>query len=90
MPSNNHYRTAASAAKFAGRIAEHSAINLARFATTDHTGSSKFLANLPSLGFVDTFTIVAAHIFATILGAFVSGFLMFLLIAYGIPALLML
>ena len=90
MPSNNHYRTAASAAKFAGRIAEQSAICLARFATTDHTGSAKFFANLPSLNFVDTFTIVAAHIFATILGAIVSGFLMFLLIAYGIPALLIL
>ena len=28
MPSNNHYRTAASAAKFAGRIAEKSAVGL--------------------------------------------------------------
>jgi len=90
MPSNNHYRTAASAAKFAGRIAEKSAVGLARWATTDHTGSAKFFANLPALGFVDTLTIVAAHVFATILGACVSGFLIFLLIAYGIPVLLML
>jgi hypothetical protein len=65
-------------------------VGLARFATTDHTGSSKFFANLPALGFANTLTIVAAHIFATILGTFVSGYLMFVLVAYGIPALLFL
>ncbi len=90
MPSNDHYRTATSAFRFTAHIIEQSAISLARFATTDHTGSSKFFADLPSFGLANTLTIVAAHIFATILGAFVSGFLMFLLIAYGIPALLML
>lgn len=90
MPSNNYHRTATAAFRFTARIAEQSTICLARFATSDHTGSAKFFANLPRLNFVDTFTIVAAHIFATILGAFVSGCLMFLLIAYGIPSLLML
>jgi len=63
-------------------------LGLARWATTDHTGSAKFLANLPPLGFIDTLSIILVHIVTTILGAIVSGFLMFLLIAFGIPMLL--
>jgi hypothetical protein len=97
MPSNNRYRTATSAAKYASKFANHSAkyaskaiIGLARWATTDHTGSAKFLANIPSMGFFNTITMLLAHLLFGMLGAVVSGFLMFLLIAYGIPALLFL
>ncbi len=89
MPSAKSYRTAASAAKFAGLIAEKSAVGLARFVMSDPSGSSKFFANMPRLGFIDTLTIVLVQIVTTILGACVSGFLLYLLIAYGIPALLM-
>jgi hypothetical protein len=45
MPSNNHYRTAAFAAKYASKYASKASLGLARWATTDHTGSTKFLAN---------------------------------------------
>ena len=94
MPSNNRYRFTA---KHASRFANHSAkyatkaiFGLGRFVTSDHTGSTKFLANMPSMGFVDTITMLLAHLLFGMLGAVVSGFLMFLLIAYGIPALLFL
>ena len=94
MPSNNRYRTAARAAnhsaKFAGQMTSKAIVRLGRWATTDHTGSAKLLANMPSMGFIDTITMLLAHLLFGILGAVVSGFLFFLLIAYGLPALLFL
>lgn len=41
-------------AQFAGRTTEKAVVGLARWATTDHTGISKMLINMPALGFVDT------------------------------------
>ena len=93
MPSSNRYRTTASAAKYAGeyagRFASNAAVGLARWATTDHTGTTKFLANLPPFGFIDTLSLSLSlvHLVTSILGAIASAFLFFLMIAYGIPAL---
>lgn len=87
------HRPAASASTFtkhASKYASKAAVGLGRWATTDHTGSAKFFANMPRLGFVDTITIALVHIVTTILGAIGSAFVVYLLIAYGIPALLFL
>ena len=51
---------------------------------------SQVLRHDAAHGFVDTITIVLVHIVTTILGAIVSAFLVYLLFAYGIPALLFL
>ena len=90
MSSRNRYRThsAWNAAKDAGRIAEKSTVGLARWATTDHSGTAKLLANLPPMGFIDTISIVLVTVVTSLLGAVVSGAIFFLLIAFGIPALL--
>jgi K+-transporting ATPase A subunit len=100
MPSRNRYRSAskftnqstrtASGARTAWRFTEKAAVGLARWATTDHTGSAKFLASLPPMGFIDTMHMILVTFVTGILGACVAGFLMFLLIAYGIPWLLFL
>jgi hypothetical protein len=39
------------------------------------------------VGFADTLSIILVHVVLTILGAIASGFLVFVLIAYVIPAL---
>lgn len=85
---NRATRTTWKAAQYASRIAEKSAVGLARWATTDHTGTAKFLASMPAMGFVDTITMILVMVVTTILAAVVSGFLFYLLIAYGIPLLL--
>jgi hypothetical protein len=90
MPSNNCYCVTAKFANHSARYASKAITGLGRWAATDHTGSAKFLANMPSMGFIDTVIMLLAHLLFGILGAVVSGFLMFLLIAYGIPALLFL
>ena len=89
MSTNNRYRATVSAAKFAGKYASKATVGLARWATTDHTGSAKLMASLPDMGFVNTLSIILVHIVAAILGAIGSGILVFLLIGYGLPALLL-
>jgi hypothetical protein len=88
MPSRNRYRSANSAAKFAGRIAEKSAVGLAHWATTDHTGAAKFFADLPPMGFIDTIRTLLVTMVISMLSAVLASFLFFLLIAFGIPLLL--
>ena len=81
-------RSSTQAARTAGRITEKAITGLGRWATTDHTGTAKLLANLPPMGFVNTLTFVLIHILFSILGSVVSAALFFVLIAYGIPLLL--
>ena len=52
-------RSATQAARFAANAAEKAITGLGRWATTDHTGTAKLLANLPSMGFIDTLMTVA-------------------------------
>ena len=81
-------RSSTQAARTAGRITEKAITRLGRWATTDHTGTAKLLANLPPMGFVNTLTFVLIHILCSILGAVATGLMVYLLIAYGIPLLL--
>ena len=81
-------RSSTKAARFAANAAEKAITGLGRWATTDHTGTAKMLANLPPMGWMDTLGFVLIHILFSILGAVVSAALFFVLIAYGIPILL--
>lgn len=76
------------AAKFTGRTTEKAAVGLARWATTDHTGISKMLINMPGLGLVDSLKYSAVLLLASLAGILVAGALYFLLFAFGIPFLL--
>ena len=95
MPSSNRYRTTGSAAKFAYQSAKYTAkyagkaiVGLGRWATTDHTGTAKFLANMPAMGFIDTIRTLLVTMVISMLSAVLASFLFFLLIAFGIPLLL--
>ena len=81
-------RSSTKTARAAGRIAGKAFTGLGRWATTDHTGTAKMLATLPPMGFLNTLTFVLIHILFSILGAVATGFMVFALIAYGIPMLL--
>ena len=75
-------------ARTAWKVTEKAAGGLARWITTDHTGTAKFLSNMPAMGFVDTITMILMLIGTTILGAVATGLMAYVLIAYGIPMLL--
>ena len=86
--ANQSAKYAGHFADSAAKYASKAAVGLARWATTDHTGTAKLLANLPPMGFLDTIAIVLVTVLTALLGAVASGAMLFLLIAYGIPALL--
>lgn len=75
------------AAKLTGRTSGKAAVGLSRWATTDHTGIGRSLLNMPSMGFVDSIRYIIMHFILSVLGAGLTGILVFLLIAYGIPFL---
>ena len=81
-------RSSTQAARLAANAAEKAITGLGRWATTDHTGTAKLLANLPPMGFIDTLMTVAVTVLCSLLDAVVSAALFFVLIAYGIPLLL--
>ena len=87
MPSNKRYYSQRSA-RTAWRFTEKAATGLARWATTDHTGTTKLLSTMPPLGFVDTVCMVLIQLFFGILGAIGSAIMIVLLFSYGIPLLL--
>ncbi len=92
MPSNKRHHFPKSAysakpARTAWRFTEKAATGLARWATTDHTGTTKLLATMPPLGFFDTVCMVLIQLFFGILGAIGSAIMIVLLFSYGIPLL---
>ena len=76
------------ATRYAAHTAEKAITGLGRWATTDHTGTAKFMANLPPMGWMDTLLTVVVAVLCSLLGAVASAALFFVLIAYGIPLLL--
>jgi hypothetical protein len=76
------------AINFTGKYASKAIVGLARWAITDHTGTAKFLANMPSMGFIDTIKMILMLLLTSLMGAVVSGILFYLLIVYGVPMLL--
>jgi hypothetical protein len=46
------------------------------------------LDNMPPMGFIDTMKFIAMHLLITIVGAFMTGIMVFFLVAYGIPLFL--
>jgi hypothetical protein len=67
------------ATRYAAHTAEKAITGLGRWATTDHTGTAKLLANLPPMGWMDTLSFVLIHILCSILGAVASRRLVYVL-----------
>ena len=72
----------------AWKVAETAGVGLARWITTDPTGTAKLLGRLPAMGFIDTISMILMLIGTTILGAVTTGLMAYVLVAYGIPMVL--
>jgi hypothetical protein len=77
-----------SAAKFTGSTTGKAAVGLFRWATTDHSGMGRALDNMPSMGFFNSVRYVLMHFLIAVVGAVLTGALVFILIAYGVPFLI--
>jgi len=40
---------------------------------------------MPPMGFIETMKFITMHLLITVVGAFMTGIMVFLLVAYGIP-----
>ena len=74
-----------SAAKTAYRHFDNLGSSFGRWVTTDHTGFSRSMINMPSMGFCDTLHYIAMHFLVAVIGALVTGLMAFAIIYYGIP-----
>lgn len=81
-------KNAASAAKTSYRHLDRAANSLGRWANTDHTGFSQSLSNMPPMGFKDTCHYIVVRFLITVAAAFLYGLVVFVMIAFGIPALI--
>jgi hypothetical protein len=70
------------------KVTDKAVTGLFRWATTDHTGISQRLCNMPKMGFLDTLRYILVQLVLSIVAAVVTGALVFIVIAYGIPLLL--
>ena len=89
-PRNHAFTTAKSAyaAKSAWKIAEKAAIGLARWATTDHTGTVRALADRPSMKAMDAIVMGLVNLVLTVVGSIASAGLLVMLFTFGVPLLL--
>lgn len=86
--SRSTIRTINAAGKSIVKVGDKTAAGLFRWATTDHTGISQQLINMPAMGFLDTLKYIFVQLAISILAAIVTGVFVFILIAYGIPLFL--
>ena len=61
---------------------------LGKWMTTDHTGFSRSLSNMPPLGFKEACHYILVRFLIMLAGAVLSGAIVFVMIAFGIPALI--
>ncbi len=86
--SNRYTKNFTSAAKTAYRHFDNAGSSFAKWMTTDHTSFSRSMLEMPSMGFKDTIYYIVMHFLIAIVGAVLSGLMIFVMIAYGVPALI--
>lgn len=86
--STRYFKNSTSTAKTAYRHFDRAGSSFGRWITTDHSGLSQSLLDMPWMSFKDTLYFLAMRFLIAVVGAVLSGLMVFLLIAYGIPALL--
>ena len=88
QPKNTSRTPGWKLAQATGRTTEKAAVGLFRWATSDHTGLTKALCNMPPMGIGETFKYILMHFLLSMLVAVVTGIWVFVLIAYVLPSLL--
>lgn len=62
--------------------------HLAKWVTTDHTGFSRAMTEMPKKRFIASLRYTLTHLAISIIGTLISGVLIFILVAFGIPLLI--
>ena len=89
-PKNRHARTIrhiGSIANSSLRVADKAAAGFARWMTTDHSGLSKAMSQMPEMGFMDSIKYFITQMVFSLLSILLTGAIVYVGIAYGIPFL---
>ena len=86
--SSRTLKNLASVVKASSQHLDRAASAFGRWMTTDHTGFSRSLSNMPPLGFKEACHYILVRFLIMLAGAVLSGAIVFVMIAFGIPALL--
>lgn len=78
----------ASAANTSYRHLDRAVGHLGRWMGTDHTGFSRALSDMPPMGFKDSCRYIMRSLLAAVAGGLLSALIVFVMVAYGIPALI--
>ena len=78
----------ASAAKNSYRHLDRAASTIGRWIVTDHTGFTQAMLDMPQMGFKATCYYIMHNLLLAIAGALLTGIIAFVMIAFGVPALI--
>ncbi len=67
---------------------DRAATAIGRWIVTDHTGFIQAMSDMPKMGFKDSCYYIIVQFLIMVAGVFLHGVLIFVMIAFGIPALL--
>ena len=87
----NHRRTLkniTSAATTSYRHLDRAASTLGRWIVTDHTGFTQSMLDIPPMGFKASCRYIMHNFLVAIAGALLTGIIAFVMIAFGVPALI--
>lgn len=73
---------------FTAKVVEKSSVGLFRWATTDHSGVTKALVNMPSMGILDSLRYMFMCLIFGVAHALLRGVIVFFTIAIWIPFLI--
>lgn len=83
-----HTKTIITSAKSTYRHLDQAGSHFTQWLITDHTGLSQSLLKMPAMGFWESINYILTSFLIALAGVFVSGILLFLLIAFGLPWLI--
>ncbi len=78
----------ASAATTSYRHLDHAASTIGRWIVTDHTGFTQAMLDMPPMGFKASCRYIMHNFLVAIAGALLTGIIAFVMIAFGVPALI--
>lgn len=70
------------------RNADKAFTHFAKWVTTDHTGFSQAMNDMPKMGFVDSLKHILIYLAISVISVLISGLLIFILITLGLPLLI--
>lgn len=88
---NSYQRSARNLVSGASKLYRHAdraASSLGRWATTDHSGFSQSMLNMPPMKFIEGCRYILVHLAIALAGTVFYGLMIFVMIAVGIPVLL--